>query len=117
MFWTSKAYAMAAQQTQGADGPMGFLQGPIVPMLLMFVVFYFLLIRPQQKKAKEHKAMLAALKAGDKVITAGGLYGRIVKIEEDKAVIDLGDSKVTVARGYITGLSAGGAPAAPEVSK
>ena len=51
-----------------------------LPMVLIFVVFYFLLIRPQQKRAKEHKAMLEALQKGDEVVTAGGIVGRITKI-------------------------------------
>ena len=56
-----------------------------IPLILIFVIFYFFLIRPQQKKAKEHKAMVAALKRGDEVITSGGLVGRVERIlGEDK---------------------------------
>lgn len=101
MFWTNAAYAMGAS-AQGQEGAAGGLMS-MAPILLMFVIFYFLLIRPQQKKNKQHKAMLASLKPGDKVVTVGGIYGRIIKIDDEKAVLDLGDSKVTVGRGYIAG--------------
>ncbi len=99
MFWISNAYAMGAGQQAGQEGN---LLTSLAPFALIFVVFYFLLIRPQQKKAKEHREMIAALKKGDAVITAGGMYGRIVDINNETAVIDLGDTKVTMGRGYIT---------------
>ena len=65
----------------------GFAQ--FIPLILIFVIFYFFLIRPQQKKAKEHKLMVAALKRGDEVITSGGLLGKIERV--------LGDDKVDVS--------------------
>ena len=72
---TSIAYAMA----QGGGGAQGGSGGfaSFVPLILMFVIFYFLLIRPQQKKAKEHQRMIGDLRKGDRIITNGGLYGRI----------------------------------------
>lgn len=83
----SNAYAQAA----GASDPMGGLTG-ILPMVLMFVVLYFIMIRPQMKKAKEHKALLAAIATGDEVITQGGIAGKVASV---------GDAfvKVTVASG------------------
>ena len=61
----------------------GFTQ--FIPLILIFVIFYFFLIRPQQKRAKDHKAMVAALKRGDKVVTSGGIVGRVERIlGEDK---------------------------------
>lgn len=80
-FLISPAFAQASPQGQGS--PMSLL----VMMGLMFVVFYFFLIRPQSKRAKEHKAMLSALSKGDEVVTAGGIAGR---------VDELGDAFVTV---------------------
>ena len=72
----------------------GFAQ--FVPLILIFVIFYFFLIRPQQKKVKEHKSMVAALKRGDEVITSGGIVGIIERVHED-AKIDLSISEnVTV---------------------
>ena len=79
--------SLAHAQTAGAaaDPTGGLMQ--MLPMILMFVVLWFLMIRPQMKKAKEHKALLAALAKGDEVVTQGGLVGKIVKV---------GDSYVTV---------------------
>ena len=62
----------------------GFAQ--FVPLILIFVIFYFFLIRPQQKKVKEHKSMVTALKRGDEVITSGGIVGTIERVHEDDKV-------------------------------
>ena len=62
--------------------------GQFIPLILIFVIFYFFLIRPQQKKVKEHKAMVESLKKGDKVVTSGGIVGKIERV--------LGDDKVDV---------------------
>ena len=62
-----------------------------MPLILIFVVFWFLLIRPQQKKAKEHKQMVEALKKGDEVITSGGLVGRVKNVGDDFVVLEVGD--------------------------
>ena len=73
----------------------------ILPLVLIVVVFYFLLIRPQQKRAKQHKAMLEALKKGDQVLTTGGLVGRVVDIDGDILSIDLGSTTVSLGRAYV----------------
>ena len=65
----------------------------LLPMILIFVVFYFLLIRPQRKKDKEAKQMLANLKVGDRVCTIGGIYGTIVRIKDDVMTIEVGENK------------------------
>lgn len=67
---------------QGAGGQQAGTLELILPLLLMFAIFYFLLIRPQQKKAKEHKSMVEALKKGDEVITTGGILAKITEVEE-----------------------------------
>ena len=67
-----------------------------VPLIAMLAIFYFLLIRPQQKRAKQHKAMLEALKKGDQVLTTGGLVGRVVDIDGDILSIDLGSTTVSL---------------------
>jgi len=72
----------------------GFAQ--FIPLILIFVIFYFFLIRPQQKKIKDHKSMVAALKRGDEVITSGGLIGRIEKVHEDDKVDLLISDGITV---------------------
>jgi preprotein translocase subunit YajC len=74
----------------------------LVPFLLIFVLMYFLMIRPQVKKAKEHSSLLNSLKVGDEVITSGGLIGRIRSIAEGFVVLDLGSTTVKVLREHIT---------------
>ena len=64
-----------------------------LPMILIFVVFYFMLIRPQRKKDKEAKQMLENLKVGDRICTIGGIYGTIVRIKDDVLTIEVGDQK------------------------
>lgn len=78
----------------------------LLPMILIFAAMYFLLIAPQRKKQKEHEKMLAALKAGDEVVTAGGLYGTITSVKEDRFVVRVGDNnqKVEVGKGFIHAL-------------
>ena len=74
----------------------------MAPMVLMVVIFYFLLIRPQQKKAKEQRQFLENLKRGDRVITAGGIIGEIVAINDQILTLEIGDKvRVEVGRGYI----------------
>jgi len=65
----------------------------LLPMILIFVVFYFMLIRPQRKKDKEAKAMLDGLKVGDRICTIGGIYGTIVRIKDQVLTIEVGDAK------------------------
>jgi len=97
------AYAMAAPGGEGGDANalMSFL-----PMILIFAVFYLLLIRPQQKKAKDHRSLLENLKKGDSVMTQGGLYGKIAAIDGQVVVLEIADKvRVKVARGHIAGLA------------
>ncbi len=97
-----------AMGTSGGAAPQGggieSMLIQFMPLILMFVVFYFLLIRPQQKKAKEHKAMLQALKKGDHVITNSGILGRITEVEGDLFTLDLGKTEIKIIRGYITAI-------------
>lgn len=79
-----------AQQAAGAADPTGGLM-QFLPIILMFAVLWFLMIRPQQKKAKEHKAMLDALSKGDEVVTGGGIAGRVVKVGENFVAVELAD--------------------------
>jgi len=74
--------------------------GQFIPLILIFVIFYFFLIRPQQKKVKEHKIMVANLKRGDKVVTSGGIVGTVERImENDKAEIEISeDVKVEIVK-------------------
>ncbi len=74
-----------------------------VPLILIFVIMYFLLIRPQQKKLKEHKAMVEALRRGDQVVTQGGLIGKVAKVKDDNEIeVELTEGvKVRVVRSTI----------------
>ncbi len=75
----------------------------ILPFVLMFAVFYFLLIRPQQKKQKSRNAMLSAIKKGDKVVTIGGIYGTVMELKEDTIVLRVNDvTKLTFERSAIS---------------
>ncbi|CAM3776651.1 MULTISPECIES: preprotein translocase subunit YajC [Paenibacillus] len=90
---------LAAAPNQGGEGLLGL----ILPFVLMFVIFYFLLIRPQQKKQKQRTAMLSALQKGDKVVTIGGLHGTIVEITDDIVVLKVNDvTKLTFDRNSIS---------------
>lgn len=101
--FVSIAYAMGAAGEGGAGGGAeAFMQ--FIPLLLMLAIFYFLLIRPQQKRAKEHQSMLGALKKGNMVLTTGGLIGRIMDMDGDQISLNLGSTTVTIARSYIVGL-------------
>ena len=80
----SPAYAQAA----GAADPTGGIMG-LLPIILMFVVLWFLMIRPQMKRAKEHKAMVEALAKGDEVVTQCGIAGRIVKVNDNFVTVEL----------------------------
>ena len=76
---------------------------PILLMVGMFAVLYFFMIRPQQKRAKEHQTMLKALKDGDRVLTSGGIFGSIVKVKDDRVVLRVDENcKLEVAIGNIT---------------
>ncbi len=96
----SAAYAMGAPGGAGQQGAGGF--SGIFMMLIIFGIFYFVLIRPQQKKMKEHKKMVEELKKGDKIITQGGIYGTVTNTGEHKLTVEIADGvKVKIARGAV----------------
>lgn len=101
MIFISDAYAQAANTT--ASGEPSFLMS-MLPLALIMIVFYFLLIRPQTKRFKEHQSMLANLRRGDKVVTSGGIIGAVVKLESDTVVVVeiAPDVKVRVSKPSIT---------------
>lgn len=85
-----------------AGGSAGLLIG-IAPWLLIFVIFYFLMIRPQQQRVKEHQAAIAAVKKGDEVITGGGIRGRVTKVIEDEVEVEIAQGvKVRVVKSTIS---------------
>jgi preprotein translocase subunit YajC len=95
--------SLAHAQTAGAAAdPMGGVM-QLLPMILMFVVLWFLMIRPQMKKAKEHKALLAGLAKGDEVVTGGGLLGKVTKVADSYITVEIAaGTEVVVQKPSIT---------------
>ena len=106
--WISTAYA----QGTGIFDQNALVQ--FLPLILIFVVFYFLLIRPQQRKAKDQKAMLGALRRGDRVVTGGGIIGTVARVDNpEEVIVDIADGvRVRVLRSTITSVLAKPDPAA-----
>lgn len=90
---TAEAAGGAAAEEMSTGAMIIYYAVQLLPMILIFVVFYFILIRPQRKKDKEAKAMLNALKVGDRICTIGGIYGTIVRIKDDVLTIEVGEQK------------------------
>ncbi len=113
------AWAMGGAAGGGGEGGLGgLLAGPLPMLVIMFGIFYFLLIRPQQKRNKAHKEMLANLKKGDNVLTSGGVMGRITGINEQIVVLEIApEVRIKVSRGAVSGMAGGDAPAAPAEKK
>jgi len=100
------AYAMGGTGGAGGEGG-GF--GAFVPLILMFAIFYFLLIRPQQKKAKAHKQLLTTLKKGDRVVSSGGLHGVVTGLSDDVVTMEIAPKvRVKVSRASISGITGKG---------
>jgi len=100
MFATN-AYAMAGGggQQSGGSGMEG-----IIMLVVMFAIFYFLLIRPQQKRAKQHKELVENLKAGDQVVTAGGIHGKIVAVQDTLVTLEIASNvRIKISRSSIVG--------------
>jgi len=111
MDWMSVAYAMGGAGQGGAgQGAAGGL-GLFGPLIIMMVIFYFLLIRPQQKRQKEHKAMLASLQKGDVVLTQGGLQGKITGLTDAVVTLEIAEKvRVKFQRAYIVSVISKGEP-------
>ena len=98
------AYAMGTGGAGGGGQGSGF--SAFIPLILMFAIFYFLLIRPQQKKAKQHRELLSALKKGDRVVSNGGLHGVITGLTDDIVTMEIAPKvRVKVSRGSVAGVS------------
>jgi len=106
-----------AQGGGGAQGGSGGFAS-FIPLILMFVIFYFLLIRPQQKKAKDHQRMIGELRKGDRIITNGGLYGRITGLDENTLTVEIAEKvRVKVARANVAALASSAQPPRKEAPK
>lgn len=96
--------AYAAGSGQGGAGGSGFMS--FIPLIFMFAIFYLLLIRPQQKKAKEHKALLETLQKGDQVVTAGGIHGKVTAIDEGIVVVEVATGvNIRINKAFIASIS------------
>jgi len=96
------AYAMGPAPQAGQGGGAGQMLTSFLPLILIFVIFYFLLIRPQQKRAKEHRQMVENLKKGDKVITSGGVYAVVESVGTNTVVLKIAENvKVKFGKGNI----------------
>jgi preprotein translocase subunit YajC len=105
----SPAYAQAASGAGGA----GVFMAQIFPLILIFVIFYFLLIRPQQKRMKQHQAMIGAVKPRDTVITTGGLIGKVTKVDELEIEVEVAAGvKVRIVKSMLSDIRPHGAKAA-----
>jgi preprotein translocase subunit YajC len=93
---------MQAAPAGQSGGPAGVLFG-LAPWLAIFVIFYFLMIRPQQRRVKEHQASIAAVKKGDEVVTGGGIRGKVTKVGDDEAEVEIANGvKVRVVKSTIS---------------
>ena len=111
----SEAWAQAAGAP--AAGGMDVLM-QFAPFILIFVVMWFLLIRPQQKKAKDHRAMVAALKRGDRVVTSGGISGQVSHVADDHLMVEVADGvKIKILRDAVTAVPGKPEPVKKEESK
>lgn len=101
---------------QGAGDPTGGLIGALLPLVLIFAIFWFLIIRPQQKRVKAHREMISNLRRGDTVVTGGGLIGKVTKVIDDNDVqIEIAENvRVRVARSMIADLRNRAEPAREE---
>lgn len=108
------AHAMG-QGGAAEGGAAGFAS--FIPLILMFVIFYFLLIRPQQKRNKDHRSMIANLKKGDRIITSGGLHGRVTGMDDTTLTVEIADKvRVKLNRGNVATVVQS-APSAPAETK
>ncbi|MCM2357187.1 MAG: preprotein translocase subunit YajC [Geobacteraceae bacterium] len=97
------AFAMGTPPAGGGGGQSTIMN--LVPLVFMFAIFYFLLIRPQQKKAKEHRALLDSLKKGDQVITAAGIHGKVTALDENVVTLEIAPGvNIKISKGYIASL-------------
>ncbi len=89
------AYAQAAAQQPS-------MLASFIPLILIFLIFYFLLIRPQQKKQKEHKILLDSIQRGDEILSSGGILGKVIKVDNDKLTVEISKGvNVTIIRSTV----------------
>jgi preprotein translocase subunit YajC len=105
---TSFAYA------QAGSGGLGYLNSLLIPTMLIIGIMYFLMIRPQQKRMKEHKDMISGLRRGDTVVTSGGIIGKVTKVDDQELQVEIADGvRIKVLRSTISEVRGKGEAAAP----
>lgn len=111
----SPAFAQTATGAAGG-GASAFMQ--LLPLIAIFVIFYFFLIRPQQKRMKAHREMVAAVKRGDKVVTAGGLVGKVTRVDDQEVQVEIAEGvRVQVVKSTLADVRAKGEPANDDLKK
>ena len=109
MSFVTQAFAAT---TPAADA--GFLGGPIgslMPIVLIFVIMYFLILRPQQQKQRQHREMIANVRRGDTIVTSGGIIGKVAKVDENEIQVEIAEeTRVRIVRGMISEVRAKGEP-------
>ena len=110
------AYAMGQGGAAAGQGAGGFTS--LIPIVLMFVIFYFLLIRPQQKKAKEHREMISQVRKGDRIVTSGGLHGRVTAVSDSTLTVEIADRvRVKIDRGNVSKVGQSSSPSQDKKKK
>ena len=105
---TGFAYAQAAQDT------FGMLNSLLIPTMLIIGIMYFLMIRPQQKRLKEHQAMIAAIRRGDTIVTSGGIIGKVAKVEDQELQVEIAEGvKIKILRSTVSEVRGKGEGATP----
>ena len=101
--WISQAFAQTATETSAPAQNTSSMLMSVLPLVLIFVIFYFLLIRPQQKKMRAHRAMVSGLRRGDKILTSGGIIGVVHKVLNDGEIqVEIAEGvRVRIARGSV----------------
>lgn len=95
-------YVLIAQSGQAEAGPQQFIFGTLFPIVLFLAIMYLILIRPQQKRNKEHQQLISRLKAGDRILTSSGLYGTIKSVDQNEVVITIADNvDVTMSKSAV----------------
>lgn len=107
---TSPTLLMMQAAPAGQSGGTSELLFGILPWVLIFVIFYLLMIRPQQRRVKEHQAAIAAIKKGDEVVTGGGIRGRVTKVSDDEAEVEIAQGvRIRVVKSTISAVLTGSA--------
>lgn len=114
--FSTPAFAQAA--TGAAPGGFGYIAMQMLPLVALFAIFWFLIIRPQQQKLKAHRAMVDAVKKGDDVVTGGGLVGKVSRVIDNEVEIELAPNvKVRAVKGTLSSVTPRGSPAAANDAK